>query len=137
MHLIWKRPDGFHGASPSDFSVLELGGHSRLWLHRTDKDQYPFRIAGGWEESSGTVLLNNMINLLPHPPADWLDYLKKTFDHSMKDDRRAFLDELFAWLAELGQHVKGDTWETEIMQQALNLTAERVRACQENFMRST
>ena len=65
MHLIWKRPDGFHGASPTDFRVVDLGGRSRLWLHKVDRDQYPFRIAGGWEEKDGSVLLNNLIELIP------------------------------------------------------------------------
>ena len=27
MHVIWKRPDGFHGADPSDFMVVNLGNH--------------------------------------------------------------------------------------------------------------
>lgn len=137
MHLIWKRPDGFHGASPADFSVLELGGHSRLWLHRTDRDQYPFRIAGGWEENASTVRLNNLVNLLPRAQNEWLEYLNKSFDHSMKDDRKDFVDELQTWLQDLGQHAKGDTWETEIMQQALHLMSERVKTCRDVFIRST
>ena len=50
MHLVWKRPDGYHGATPSDFNEADLGENVRLWLHKSDKDQYPFQIAGGWEE---------------------------------------------------------------------------------------
>ncbi len=137
MHLIWKRPDGFHGASPSDFSVLELGGHSRLWLHRTDKDQYPFRIAGGWEENTGTVRLNNLVNLLPLGQKEWLSYLNHSFDHSMKDDRTIFVEELTEWLQSLKEHVKGDTWETEILQQALRLMSERVQSYKEAFIRAS
>ena len=135
MHLIWKRPDGFHGAAPGDFSVLELGGHSRLWLHNIDKDQYPFRIAGGWEESSGTVLLNNLVNLLPKADREWIDYLNRAFDHSMKDDRGIFIDELTQWLKDLNSSVKGDTWETEILQHALRLTAEKIGAFRTVFIK--
>jgi len=134
MHLIWKRPDGFHGAAPTDFLVVELGGHSRLWLHRTDKDQYPFRIAGGWEENEGTVRLNNLVNLLPQGDSDWLSYLNRSYDHSMKDDRKDFFDELRRWLEELPQHVKGDTWETEILHQALRLTADRLTSLRQSFV---
>ncbi len=136
MHLIWKRPDGFHGAAPSDFSVLELGGHSRLWLHNKDKDQYPFRIAGGWEENVGTVRLNNMVNLLPLGEASWLEFLNHSFDHSMKDDKRQFLDELIDWVQGLRGHVKGDTWEAEIMSQALALTSERLKSLKIQFVSS-
>lgn len=136
MHLIWKRPDGFHGASPSDFSVLELGGHSRLWLHKTDRDQYPFRIAGGWEENDGTVLLNNLVNLLPHGQSDWLNYLNRSFDHSMKDDRKIFVEEIIAWLQSLKSHAKGDTWETEILREALDQTCERISAVKDQFIRN-
>ncbi len=136
MHLIWKRPDGFHGASPSDFSVLELGGHSRLWLHKTDRDQYPFRIAGGWEENDGTVLLNNLVNLLPFGQPDWLDFLNRSFDHSMKDDRKAFVSEISDWLQDLKSHVKGDTWETEILREALDLTGDRIKAVKDQFIRA-
>lgn len=134
MHLIWKRPDGFHGAAPSDFSVVELGGHSRLWLHKTDKDQYPFRIAGGWEENLGTVRLNNLVNLLPLAEANWLEYLNHSFDHSMKDDRRVFIEDLIQWLLSLKNHVKGDTWEAEILSQALSLTADKVRSFKDRFV---
>ncbi|MCX6131348.1 MAG: hypothetical protein NTX25_20090 [Proteobacteria bacterium] len=136
MHLIWKRPDGFHGAAPGDFSVLELGGHSRLWLHNVDKDQYPFRIAGGWEENASTVLLNNLVNLLPSSDEEWLRYLNHAFDHSMKDDRKAYLDEISVWLRELISSVKGDTWETEILEQALRLTADKVSSFRSEFVRS-
>ncbi len=134
MHLIWKRPDGFHGAAPSDFSVLELGGHSRLWLHNKDKDQYPFRIAGGWEENIGTVRLNNMINLLPSGESEWLLFLNHSFDHSMKDDRKQFIDELIDWVQGLKSHVKGDTWEAEIMTQALGLTFDRLSQLRSGFI---
>lgn len=136
MHLIWKRPDGFHGASPTDFLVLELGGHSRLWLHKSDKDQYPFRIAGGWEEKDSSVLLNNLVNLLPYKEQDWLTYLHRALDNSMKDDPKAYIDELVVWLNDLKSHAKGDTWETEILREALGTIAERLAGLREHFIHS-
>mgnify|MGYP001612242466 CR=1 FL=1 len=134
MHLIWKRPDGFHGASPTDFRVVDLGGRSRLWLHKVDRDQYPFRIAGGWEEKDGSVLLNNLINLLESDDKGWLEYLNRAMDHSLKEDRTVFMTDLLSWLTELQQHVKGDTWETEILREALTVLSERLVVLRERFV---
>jgi hypothetical protein len=134
MHLTWKRPDGFHGASPSDFRVVDLGGRSRIWLHNNDRDQYPFRIAGGWEEKDNSVLLNNLINLLEESDKRWLEYLNRALDHSIKEDRKVFVDDLQSWLSELQQHVKGDTWETEILTEALSVLKERVGELRERFI---
>ena len=136
MHLIWKRPDGFHGASPSDFSVFELDGHSRLWLHKTDKDQYPFRISGGWEDREATVRLNNLINLLPAPQGEWVSYLKGSYNHSMKDGADEFYDDIRKWLGELSGNLKGDTWEVEILSQALNSTMRRLEEAKQDFLKS-
>ncbi|MBC7661505.1 MAG: hypothetical protein H7249_17550 [Chitinophagaceae bacterium] len=137
MHLIWKRPDGFHGASPTDFRVVDLGGRSRLWLHKVDRDQYPFRIAGGWEEKDSSVLLNNLVNLLESDDKAWLEYLDRAMDHSLKEDRKVFIDDLLSWLTELQLHVKGDTWETEILREALTVLSERLGVLRERFMNPT
>lgn len=136
MHVIWKRPDGYHDASPSDYSTCEIGSHFRLWLHRHDKEQYPFRIAGGWEEKEGTVRLNRLINLLPESDEKWLEHLRHSYDHSMKDDKSTFMNDLIGWLQELGKHVKGDTWEVEILSQALDLTIERLEKLKATFAKS-
>ncbi len=133
MHVIWKRPDGYHDASPSDFSTCDLGGNIRLWLHHKDHDQYPFRIAGGWEEKEGTIRLNRLINLLPASDERWLEHLQHTYDHSMKDDRKTYINDLIGWLRELSQHVKGDTWEVEILSMTLNLAAERLEKLKSTF----
>lgn len=135
MHLIWKRPDGFHGASPTDFRVVDLGGRSRLWLHKVDRDQYPFRISGGWEEKDATVRLNNLINLLEDDDKTWLAYLNRALDHSIKEDRKVFIDDLLSWLTELQQHVKGDTWETEILGEALTVLSERLVVLRGRFVK--
>jgi len=134
VHVIWKRPDGFHGASPDDYKVVELGDHSKLWLHRQDHDQFPFRVSGGWEEKEATVRLNNFINLLDQEDSKWLERLNKLFDHSMKDDKEKYLSELQVWLGELKDGIKGDTWETEILEEALRLTSERLNRVSQRFL---
>ncbi|MEZ4741934.1 MAG: hypothetical protein R3B45_05725 [Bdellovibrionota bacterium] len=50
MHVVWKRPDGYHGASPSDYRVVEINESSNLWLHKRDTDWFPFRVSGGWKD---------------------------------------------------------------------------------------
>ena len=134
MHVIWKRPDGFHGATPSDFFVIELDGHSRLWLHKTDKEQYPFRISGGWEERGTTKRLNGFINLLPETKEKWLAYLTAEFGHAPMDSAEEYLDGIHSWLADLKQHLKGDTWELEIMNRALECTEKSLAGCRDDFL---
>jgi hypothetical protein len=133
MHVIWKRPDGFHNASPSDYQVVELEGHSRLWLHKDDKDSFPFRISGGWEEEDATVKLNNLVNLLSLPEKAWIDCLKERYSHSTKDDAAKFFADISEWLQGLTQHLKGDSWEVEIMEQAINLTHKRLIGVKGHF----
>ncbi|MGE0172771.1 MAG: hypothetical protein AB7T49_08300 [Oligoflexales bacterium] len=134
MHVIWKRPDGFHEASPSDYSVFELNGHAKLWLHKKDKDQYPFRISGGWEEGDSTVKLNNFVNLLPQPDKDWVSYLVNIYNNSMKSDAETFFNEKVAWLNGLKSHLKGDTWEVDILEQAIELTKKKLESVKLKFL---
>ena len=134
MHLVWKRPDGFHDALPSDYQVVDLGNNFKLWLHKQDKDQYPFRIAGGWEEKEGSVRLNNLVNLLNSQESDWLTYLNYSYDHSMKDDKEKYIEDLLTWLKELESCPKGDTWETEIMAPAVAKTHEVVLKVRDSFV---
>ena len=136
MHLIWKRPDGFHGASPTDFLVVELEGNFRLWLHKKDKEQYPFRISGGWEEGEASVRINHLVNLLPRPQSEWLDYLKGAFNHSMKENPETFYGETKDWLNTLTRGVKGDTWEVEILSQALKTVILRLQEVKPLFLAS-
>ena len=107
MHLVWKRPDGFHEANPSDYQVVDLGNNFKLWLHKKDRDQYPFRIAGGWEEKEGTIRLNNLVNLLNSDDDKWVEHLKHSYDHSMKDDKLKFIEDLLAWIKDLESCPKG------------------------------
>ena len=120
MHLLWRRPDGFHGASPTDFKVLELDGQSRLWLHKTDNEWFPFRISGGWQDEEQTKRLNNLIALINCPTGDWISYLIKLHHNSMADDGAKFIADLETWLTELRANAKGDKWEVEIIGQALD-----------------
>lgn len=126
MHVIWKRPDGFHGADPSDFMVVNLGNHSKLWLHRKDDTHFPFRIAGGWQESEASARLNTLVNLLAKDSNAWTTALTRMFHDQMGDDPEKFVDELTRWMTELQNYLKGDTWEIDIMHQALSEVIERI-----------
>ncbi len=137
MHVIWKRPDGYWGASPNDYYTVELDSRSRLWLHKTDKDSYPFRISGGWEEKESSRKLNNLINLIGHDRSEWLGFLSKLYSHTMKDDRKTFFESLTTWLSGLTQHLKGDSWEIEIVEQAIHSTLKQLDQVRESFLADT
>jgi hypothetical protein len=136
MHVIWKRPDGFHEASPTDYIVLQVNTHAKLWLHKKDKDSYPFRISGGWEEKENSVKLNNFINLIPAPKDVWVDFLLQLYDHSMKSDAEQFFEDTFKWLGELKGYLKGDTWEVEIAAQAIALAQDKLSDSKGAFLAS-
>lgn len=133
MHVVWLRPDGFHGATPNDYSVFELKGAGRLWLHRTDKDRYPFRVSGGWEDESASIKLNNLVNLIPCSDEDWVQGLQTAFSHSMGDDRKKYFRELTDWVDELMDHLKGDSWEVDILRQALLDVQSRLAGVEGRF----
>ncbi|MBQ49009.1 MAG: hypothetical protein CMP10_16605 [Zetaproteobacteria bacterium] len=132
--VTWKRPDGYHGASPDDFGVAEVDGRYRLWLHKSDKDQYPFRISGGWEEDESSVKLNNMVNLIGDGQDVWASWLAATWEHSMKEGRKEFYDSLVQWLTDLQGKGKGDTWEVEIINGALRCTLKMLQKVKEHFL---
>lgn len=137
MHVIWKRPDGFHGADPTDFMVVELSGRSKLWLHKKDTSWFPFRIAGGWQEQESTQRLNQLVNLLHKDEKSWVEALHKIFDDSMGDDPAKFVEDIQKWLVDLKGHLKGDTWELEIMNQALSEVEQRVGNLKQRFVEAT
>lgn len=136
MHLTWKRPDGFHNAQPSDYYSIELDGKSKLWLHKEDKDQYPFRLAGDWEEKDHTVRLNNLVNLIGEPTESIIGYLKSTYNHSMNSNLEEYYNEVYSWVRELKNFLKGDTWETDILSQAIDTTLKKLEAAKEGFLKS-
>lgn len=136
MHVVWKRPDGFHDASPEDYHVIELAGHSRLWLHNNDRDWYPFRVSGGWQESEATKRLNHLVNLLYRPENEWLEYLTKTYHHSMADNPDEYFQNVVTWLTDLKGHLRGDTWEMEIMNQAVNEVERQITLVKDKFLKA-
>ena len=119
MNVIWKRPDGFHGASPADFKVVEVAQTSRIWLHKRDQVNFPFRVSGGWQDEEATQRLNRMINLLDQSPKEWKSFLTEVMKDSEYDDLSSVCDYLKGWVNDFQQVAKGDTWEVEIMVQVL------------------
>lgn len=137
MNVIWKRPDGFHGAEPADFKIVEVGGKSRLWLHKNDTVWYPFRIAGGWQEQEATQRLNGFVNLIGKPMTHWVKELVRQFDHSMFDEANKFFDDMMVWLHSLKPVLKGDTWEVEIMAHALEEIEHRLLDAKSAFLQKS
>ena len=136
MHVVWKRPDGFHGADPADFIVVNLGNRSKIWLHKRDHAWFPFRVAGGWQESEATQRLNNLVNLLAQDDQAWVTSLLKLYNDSMGDDPTRFLDDIGRWLLDLRNHLKGDTWELDIMNQALAEVEARLGKVKETVLKA-
>ena len=134
MHVIWKRPDGFHGASPSDFKVVELPGQSKIWLHKGDNEWFPFRISGGWQDEDATKKLNALVNLIGKESDAWLKLLGDQFGHSSAEDAQSYYKETVMWLSELKNNLKGDTWEVEIMAAAINEIESALAACKTTFI---
>jgi hypothetical protein len=133
MHVVWKRPDGFHGAEPTDYVSISVG-NTKLWLHKGDPNWYPFRIAGGWQESEATKRLNNLVNRLNADDEAWVTYLVKAFEDSMVDSSERYYKDLELWLTDLQGHLKGDTWEVEIMAQTLKTVSEKVGNLRQQFL---
>jgi hypothetical protein len=134
MFVVWKRPDGFHGAEPKDFKVVEVGEKVRLWLHKKDADWFPFRISGGWQEQEATQRLNRLVNLIGKPNSQWVKRLVYEFHHSMTDDGATFFQETMVWLDQLVKAPKGDTWEIEIMVNAIQDVQNRVKNSRATFL---
>jgi hypothetical protein len=136
MHVVWKRPDGFHDSDPSDFTVVSVGNRAKIWLHKKDHSWFPFRIAGGWQESEATKRLNNMVNLLSREDSVWVETLLRSFNDTMGDDGVRYFDDLTRWVTDLRNHLKGDTWELDIMNHALAEVADRLAGTREAFLKA-
>ncbi len=119
MHVIWKRPDGFHGADPADFEVVAVGTRAKIWLHRRDNLNFPFRIAGDWKAVEASQRLNLLVNLLGKDDSVWVETLLKLFNDTLGDEPARFIDDLARWVLDLRSHLKGDTWELDIMNHTL------------------
>lgn len=131
MFVIWKRPDGFHGASPADYEVFDVG-ESKIWLHQTEKEEFPFRVSGGWQDGEATKRLNRLVNQLPQD--NFAAHLVSEYEHSMKSEGKEFIEELEKWLQELKDNPKGDTWETEIIVNCLSFVQKKIEEAKDDFL---
>ena len=120
MNVVWKRPDGFHDANPSDYLVIEIAGKSKIWLHKKDKDNYPFRISSDWQGEDQTKDLNNLVNLLSKDYSKWCAWIKNKFSFSKSSTVSEMLQSYFKWLEILKENSKGDSWEIEIIHSCLD-----------------
>lgn len=134
MKVIWKRPDGFHQAVPSDYVVVEVSENSRIWLHKRDQENYPFRVSGGWADEDASQKLNRFVNLIPKSSREWVQYLVELFNHSETDSPQNFLKKEQEWLDELAKNLKGDTWELEIMVETLKKLKKKLELSSEEFL---
>jgi hypothetical protein len=133
MKVIWKRPDGFHEASPSDYLVVEVSEHSRIWLHKRDQENYPFRVSGGWQDEEASHKLNRLVNLITKSREEWARYLTELFNHSTTDSPQNFLKREAEWIDELTKNLKGDTWELEIMGETLKEIKRKLELIADKF----
>ena len=133
MRVVWKRPDGFHGAVPSDFFVVDVDGQIKLWLHRREREWFPFQVTGGWQDADATRKLNRLVNLLAAADAVWVNHLLNTFNDSLTDNPNTFFDETIAWLNNDMSNLKGDTWEVEVMEKIMSAIQERLQTIRPRF----
>lgn len=131
LQIIWKRPDGFQNAAPQDFRRLPLSNGAQLWLHRTDRDWYPFLVCGDWSQEADTVKLNRLIYLLDASDADW-EYHLNTLLRDQEDHRKTMTmqtvaEDCILWVESISKKIKGDTWEQEIVQCALGDLVKKLK----------
>lgn len=134
MKVIWKRPDGFHNASPEDYKVVTLKSGANVWLHKTNTEWYPFRVSGDWSKEEGTTKLNKLINLLGEPSASWSEHLLEMYFDSESDNPKQYASELLKWLNKVKDHLKGDTWELDIMEQVVSIAYENIKDSTNEFI---
>lgn len=128
MHVIWKRPDGFQNALPEDFRRVQLSNGAQLWLHRHEIDWYPFQVSGDWTGQEQTKRLNRLVNLLDAPETAWKHFLEHYYDDEMGEGTTsAACQGIATWIGELKNHVRGNTWEMEIVNCALADIGDRIR----------
>lgn len=137
MKVIWKRPDGFLGASPQDYTVVEVANNSRIWLHKQDNVNFPFRVSGGWQDEDATKRLNRLVNLIDKGNPELLEHLLNDYYESNAEDGAKYIAELISWLDELKSNLKGDHWETAIMTEVMAELHSRVKASESEFLKSS
>jgi len=135
MKVVWKRPDGYHGATPSDYRVIKINEDSNIWLHKKDSEWFPFRVSGGWQDEDATIKLNSFINLIGKEDSEWLDHLTNNFGHSEAKDAETYYKETLIWFSELKNNLKGDTWEIEIMATVISITEKNIADSHDGFIK--
>jgi hypothetical protein len=128
IKLVWKRPDGYLGAKPEDFRILSISGHSNLWVHKTDRDTFPFRLSGDWANEHLSKRLNNLVNLLDDTDDTWRRYIEKiSDDFEHEEDFSKVIGGLLSWVEELKKVFKGSSWESDIVANTLNAVQTRLQ----------
>lgn len=129
MHLIWKRPDGFHNSLPEDFRRVTLSNGASLWLHRSECDWYPFQVNGDWASQEQTVRINRIVNLLDAKDDQWKTFVDQDCgdDLSPNATPEKHANGLVEWLESLKACLKGTTWEVDIMTCALSDAQKRLK----------
>jgi len=135
MNVIWKRPDGFHGSSPEDYTVVQVANNAKIWLHKKDRINFPFRVSGGWQDEDATKKLNSLVNLINRPSVEWNRHLLDEFYESQVEGGEKFLQDLTSWLGDLRQNLKGDHWETAIMKEVLSEISHQIDSLKTSFIR--
>lgn len=132
MHLIWKRPDGFQNALPEDFRRVALSNGAQLWLHRYERDWYPFQVSGDWSGQLDTKHLNQLVNMIDASSAAWKSFLEHSLDDEIGNRANSTLSsiakEKLEWLQTFSITIKGNTWEVEIVRCALHDVMEKLKA---------
>lgn len=134
MKVIWKRPDGFHGASPSDYEVVQVANNSKIWLHKHDNINFPFRVSGGWQDEDATKKLNQLVNLLNKDKKSWLEHLQDGFFNSKSESAEKYVEKLHLWLSDLRSNLKGDQWEITIMHEVVSEVLLKTQSYQHEFI---
>ncbi|MDD9952499.1 MAG: hypothetical protein OXT67_13135 [Zetaproteobacteria bacterium] len=115
MHVIWKRPDGYLNAEPNDYRTVEVREDVKIWLHQQDKENFPFRISGGWQDENQTRRVNLFVNNLGASTSSWIALLEKDFGSSNYLSPAEYVKSLKGWVEEILNHLKGDQWEVHVM----------------------
>ena len=55
-----------------------------------------------------------------------MKHLSDVYGHSLKDSPEEFFSGLEDWLVNLLSHLKGDSWEVDILNRAISLTKDRL-----------
>lgn len=130
MHVIWKRPDGFQNALPEDFRRVALSNGTQLWLHRSEKDWYPFQVSGDWSGQLDTKRLNQLVNLIDASSSVWRGFFEHMLDHQIDTQENNSLARIaqknLEWLQTFEKSIKGHTWEIEIVRCALHDVMQKI-----------